>query len=337
MKESKIKKKNIIFKKFFIKFSRFLGYELMDQSDLSIPTSNFNSERTLSTLGKKSLTPPMGTLQITRSIKSLDIILRTCASVKMLTQSKERIFEKEKYEYSLRSLQSIVSSINSCKQQLKNLKIKITIIDHKSDKKIVDKFHSILKNVFFNYEVLFLDYEKYNSKISNQNEIKDLVTENQKSNMSNIHQSLDIAKNCEDLIYFVEDDYLHTRGSILELLLTYEKFSSQLNSELFLCPADYPYLYRDIENTNILLGDKSHWRKINQSLCTFMTSRKMIDKYYEKLTKMCTFEHYPFEKPLHDIFRSELCFSPIPSIANHCTNINSVYGLSPNVDWKRLW
>ena len=63
----------------------------------------------------------------------------------------------------------------------------------------------------------------------------------------------------------------------------------------------------------------------------------MIDKYYENIIQMCKFEHYPFEKPLHNIYKKEFCFSPIPSIAIHCTNINSIYGLSPNVDLKKLW
>ena len=107
----------------------------------------------------------------------------------------------------------------------------------------------------------------------------------------NIYQSLDLSKECDDLIYFVEDDYLHTKKSILEMVLAYEKFSSQLNKEIFLCPADYPYLYRDVENTNILIGDKFHWRKINQTLCTFLTSREMINKYYEKMVQMLSLIH----------------------------------------------
>ena len=60
-------------------------------------------------------------------------------------------------------------------------------------------------------------------------------------------------------------------------------------------------------------------------------------KHWDKLLSMCTFEHYPFESPLHEIYKNELCISPIPSIAIHCTNINSIYGLSPNKDWKRIW
>ena len=40
---------------------------------------------------------------------------------------------------------------------------------------------------------------------------------------------------------------------------------------------------------------------------------------------------------LHNIYKKELCISPIPSLAVHFTNINSIYGLSPNVNWKKLW
>ena len=63
----------------------------------------------------------------------------------------------------------------------------------------------------------------------------------------------------------------------------------------------------------------------------------MIVKHWDGLTSMCKTEHYPFEKPLHKIYEKEYCLSPIPSLAMHCTNINSVYGLSPNIDWKKIW
>ena len=37
------------------------------------------------------------------------------------------------------------------------------------------------------------------------------------------------------------------------------------------------------------------------------------------------------------IYDKENCFSPIPSLALHCTNVNSVFGLSPNINAKELW
>ena len=85
------------------------------------------------------------------------------------------------------------------------------------------------------------------------------------------------------------------------------------------------------------LGDKKHWRTVNETLCTFLTSKVLIERYWEKLNYWCKFEHYPFEKPLHEIYEKEYCLSPIPSLAIHCTNINSVFGLSPNFKWKKIW
>ena len=146
-----------------------------------------------------------------------------------------------------------------------------------------------------------------------------------------------ITKNSEDLIYFVEDDYLHQKKSINEMVLAYERISSQIKKEIIICPTDYPYLYTKAELTQNFLGQNYHWRKVNETLCTFLTSKKMIEKYWDKYVSMCKKEHAPFEKPLHDIYEKELCISPIPSLAIHFTNINSIFGLSPNVNWKKIW
>ena len=156
--------------------------------------------------------------------------------------------------------------------------------------------------------------------------------------MANIHKSLITAKlKNKDLTYFVEDDYLHHKNTIKEMIFTYERVASQMNKELILCPADYPYLYTKIENTSIFLGSSRHWRKVDETLCTFLTSAIIVDKYWDKFISMCLFKHYPFERPLHDIYKSELCLSPIPSLALHFTNVNSIFGLSPISEWGKIW
>ena len=300
MKVKNIANKKSWLKKIFIKICRLLDYEIIDQSNFHLPVTDQYINEDLSKVGKRSLTIPMGKIEITRPVKSLTIILRTCASVNMLTQSKKRLFEQEKSEYTLRSLNSIIKSINYAKELFNNIDLELIIVDHNSEKK---------------EQVIF----------------------NQMSNMANIHQSLLLAKKSEDLVYFVEDDYIHSIQSLKEMILTYEKLSSMLKTEIILCPTDYPYLYSEIENAKIFLGDKSHWRSIKETLCTFLMSKEMVIKYWDDLTSMCKIEHYPFEKPLHNIYEKEHCLSPIPSLAIHLTNINSIFGLSPNVDWKKIW
>ncbi len=337
MKIKNKEKKKSWLKKIFIKICRLLDYEIIDQGSFHLPVTDQYIDEDLSKIGKKSITLPMGKVEITRPVKSLTIILRTCSSVNMLTQSKKRLFEKEKSEYTLRSLSSIIKSINYAKELFNNINLELIVVDHNSEKKIIDKIKSILSNQFFKSNFISLNIDDFIKSIKPINAKKEQVIPNQISNMSNIHQSLLLAKKSEDLVYFVEDDYIHSVQALKEMILTYEKLSSMLKTELILCPADYPYLYNEIDNTKIFLGDKSHWRSVKETLCTFLMSKKMVTKYWEELTSMCKFEHYPFEKPLHNIYEKEYCLSPIPSLAIHLTNINSIFGLSPNVDWKKTW
>jgi len=337
MKEIENTRSKSIFKKIFIKLCRLFGYEIIDQNTFSVPTQNKSLNESLSKQGIKSINLPLGEVQITRKVKSLDILIRSCASVGMLTQSKQRIFEREKIEYSLRSINSIIRSSKFAKELIPNLNIKLTVIDHNSGEQNLKKIQNLLDNSNLNHNLINLDLSEFDSRIKKTNAKNENVTPNQLSNMSNIYKSLDLSKKLDDLIYFVEDDYIHELNSISEMILTYERIASQISNELILCPTDYPYLYTKTENTNIFLGEKSHWRKINETLCTFLTSKQIVEKHWAKLISMCEFEHYPFESPLHEIYKEELCLSPIPSIAIHCTNINSIYGLSPNKDWKKIW
>ena len=65
--------------------------------------------------------------------------------------------------------------------------------------------------------------------------------------MSNIHQSLLLSKEkCEDLTYFVEDDYIHEKNSLQKCFLPM-KNSFTYKKELIICPTDYPFLYNQNE------------------------------------------------------------------------------------------
>ena len=336
MRQIKNNEKKSVLKKIFVKICRIFGFEIIDQSNFSIPTMEKPLNDRLSSLGKKSINLPLGEVKITRKVRAIDIIIRTCAKVNMLTQSKTRLFEKDKIEYILRTIRSLLKSVNQI-TQIKDLSIKFKVIDHNSSKEDLEKINYVFKKYNTKYELIHLDVSKFINKIQKINEKGKQVSTNQISNMANIYQSLLLSKNSEDLIYFVEDDYLHEKNSISEMIFSYERISSQLNDELIICPSDYPYLYTNSEVARNFLGDNCHWRSVNETLCTFLTSKIMIQKYWSKYTRMCEKEHLPFEKPLHEIYEKELCISPIPSLAIHFTNINSVFGLSPNVDWKRVW
>jgi len=292
----------------------------------------------LSIQGKKSINIPLGEIKITRKVSSLTVIFRSCTSVNMLTQNKKRLFDKNKSEYTFRSLNSIIKSLNYSKKKLPKIYFNIVVIDHNSKADDIEKIKSLLEKSNINNSIINLNVNEFTNNIKKINAKNETATQNQISNMCNIHKSLMIAKNqSNDLIYFVEDDYIHLPETFNEMILSYERISSQLNKELVLCPTDYPYLYTKIEPSSIFLGSNRHWRRVEETLCTFFTSKILIDKHWNKFISMCQFEHYPFEQPLHEIYKTEYCLSPIPSLAIHCTNINSIFGISPNMDWKKIW
>ena len=324
-----------VLRKILIKMCRLLGYELIDQADMSFATS-LNKENA-SIIGKKSITLPLGEIKIKREIHGLDIILKTCTSVNLVTQNKKRIFEAQKSEYTFRTINSLIKSLKKAETYTKNINFQITVIDAGSSEADKETIKGILEKSKFRYNFIDLNLKDYLHRIKVIKKNNTQIENNMKSTMASIIKSFELSKNANDLVYFVEDDYLHNIDSILEMISVYEKFSTILEDEVFIVPVDYPYLYQKNQSTNILVGKKYHWRFIKESLLTFLTSRKMINKYYNDLIKMGEVEHEPYETILHKIYDKEKCFSPIPSLALHCTNVNSIFGLSPTLDFQKLW
>jgi len=64
MKKIENNKKSNFLKKLFIKICRLLGFEIIDQSNFSSPTLSRSLDETLSIQGKKSITIPLGQIDI---------------------------------------------------------------------------------------------------------------------------------------------------------------------------------------------------------------------------------------------------------------------------------
>ena len=317
-------------KKFFIKICKFLGFEIIDQNEFISPTLNKELNEDLSIINKKSIVLPLGEVKITRKVNSILIIVRVNTEIEVWDQNKRRLFEQPKIEYSIRSIKSLINSINLCQKKYSDLKIKLIILDDSSNDENLGKIKEIIKDV--NGEIISLDTKKFETKIKKQK------TQETFSNLASLLKCFEIGKEIgEDLIYFVEDDYLHFETMLGEMIATYERVSSQVGKDIFMCPADYPYLYMNNEKTNILIGDKRHWRTISKTLCTFLTSKKLLDLYWQNFLKNCEDRHDPFEKYINEIYKNEFCISPLTSLSVHLTNVNSSYGLSPFINYKDLW
>ena len=324
-------KKNII-RKLFIKLSKIMGYEIIDQNDFTSPTLDKELNKDLTILNNKSIVLPLGEVKISRKVKSILVLFRTNSNVEIWDQNKKRLFELPKIEYTLRSLNSLLKSINFCKEKYPDVKIKLIIIDDNTDEANLNKIKNLTNNNNFDINITKLNHDKYRKVIKEQK------NEQTYSNLSSLLCCYEIAKeNADDLVFFVEDDYLHFEPMMEEMIASYERISSQINSEIFMCPADYPYLYMNNQKTNILIGNKRHWRTVNETLCTFMTSKIFLEKYWDNFYKTCLDRHDPFEKYINEVYKSEICISPLKSLSVHFTNVNSSYGLSPFIDYKKLW
>ena len=332
MKKIKNTKKTNFLKKIFIKFCRILGFEIIDQASFQSPTLDKNLNETLSVQGEKSITIPLGQINIKKKIKSINIILRSCTSELIMDQNKRRLFDCEKNEYTFRTLKSLIRSLETANDKFADIRFKIIITDTNSSNEDITTMKQLLDQTKINSEFRLVNLKSFES------EIKTGYSKAKFSNMANFYNSLLMAKNEDaDLIYFVEDDYIHSIDSITEMIFSYEKFSTIFNNDLILLPSDYPYLYTKDDNTRIYLGEKYHWRLVFESLVTFMTSKKLIEKNFKNLEIMGKEWVDPWEKPLHEIYKNNICLSPLPSLAFHCANINSVFGVSPNIDLKKLW
>ena len=320
------------FKRLLIKVNRFCGYEIIDQNEFSFPSLGNKKYNDLNIINEKSIVVPLGEVKITRKVKSLGIIVRTNSNIHISDQNKKRIFNKDKLDYIEKSLKSLIVSINSFNQKLKNFTINLTIIDQSNDANLLKKFNQIFSNTNLKVKIINFDKNEFKNEI-NVDHSKDIF-----GNLSSLLKCFKIAKNnSDDLNLFLEDDYLHKESLIEEMIMTYERISSQLNTELLLVPSDYPYLYMKERHTKVLAGSHRHWQTLDKILCSFMTSKKILDIYWENFLLTCQNHNEPIEKYLNEICEKEICLSPIPSLSLHMSNVNSIYGISPFLDVKDEW
>ena len=208
-------------KKIFIKICKLLGYEILDQNKFSSPTLGKELNEELSVLNEKSIVLPLGEVKVTKKVTSILIILRMNTDIDIWDQNKKRLFEFPKIEYTKRSLNSLIKSINYFKNKYSEIKVKTIIVDDNSNSENIQKIKSIIKDNDF--EMLNLDYSKYQNKISKQKNKETFA------NLASLLQSFEIGKdNGEDLIYFIEDDYLHFESMLEEMVASYERIASQI-------------------------------------------------------------------------------------------------------------
>ena len=288
-------KKLSSFKRFILKL---LNVYALDRETLNLVNPNYkNSGSNTFKINKESIILSNGYLKLDRKIKSLDIFYRYAPNNLMWNSTgrwKRIVPNINKRDLILTSINSLKKSIIKFSSH-NQIKITINLISDSSDKK-------------FNESIL---------KLLDDNLIKiNFIETKIEGNRGSYLESCDQAENSEDLIFFIEDDYIFEENCIEEMIITYSRLSTIFNNDVFLCPSDYPFYYDSSYKTSIYIGNKFKWRTVEETLLTFMMSRSLFDRHKKNIRLVGEKENDPFEKPLHEIYKNNPCFSPVNSLSS---------------------
>lgn len=146
-----------------------------------------------------------------------------------------------------------------------------------------------------------------------------------------IEYALNVAEE-NDLIYFVEDDYLHMPKAMKILI---EGMSINKNGYISLYDHKDKYFLPEYHNltSQIFVTDSCHWRTTPSTTDTFCISKQVLQKYKDIFIKWstgvnCSMDH----KRCIDLWNNGVpLITSIPGFATHC---ESEY-LSPTLDWSK--
>lgn len=154
--------------------------------------------------------------------------------------------------------------------------------------------------------------------------------------------ALDIAllKKDHEIVYFVENDYLHKQQSpeiIIEGLSLGASFVSLYDHpDKYLDPSKggNPYCEGGAEDTRVYLTDSCHWKITNSTTMTFASTVETLKRTEPILRKYTNQGHYPDDFKMFVDLRqkNELLITPIPGYATH----GETAWLSPLTDWAKI-
>ena len=305
-------KKLSSFKRFVLKL---LNVYALDRETLNLVNPNYkNSGNNTFKINKESIILSNGYLKLNRKINSLDIFYRFAPNNVMWNSTnrwKRIVPNINKKDLILTSLNSLKKSIIKFISQ-NQIKVTINLISDSSEKKFNDSIFKLLDDNLI--RINFIE-----TKIE--------------GNRGSYLECCDQAENSEDLIFFIEDDYIFDENCIEEMIITYSRLSTIFNNDVFLCPSDYPFYYDSSYKTSLYIGNKYKWRTVEETLLTFMMSKDLYERYKKNIRLVGEKENVPFEKPLHEIYKNNPCFSPVNSLSYHISRDHP----ATTEDWIKIW
>jgi hypothetical protein len=140
--------------------------------------------------------------------------------------------------------------------------------------------------------------------------------------------------NCEDtdLIYLLENDYLHVDNWVEIILNLYKNFEGLSYVSLYDHNDKYiSPLYNDLVS-KIFASDYHHWRTTPSTCGSYITTKKIFNEDYNV--------HIGENIPIGDHHKwmwlnenkDRYIITPIPGLSTHCME----HLMSPTIDWKKI-
>ena len=268
--------------------------------------SGFPNRSLLLQLARKGLS------KLQMNTPKLDVLFRSCSRVSNV-HGATRLLGLTKQEVILSCLHSLIQSMKSCHYP----SLTLTIIDDHSNNDCILKIKQLLAECPFPCHFIEM---------------------NTTGNSESIRTNYDYARaNCSELIYFVEDDYLHESSAIKEMLEAYTNLKISTQREVVVHPCDYPDRYDAPYPSIIFKSPTRYWRSIHHTTGTFLLSRTTFDQHWSKYEAFSGYGSIPGiteDNTINQVYATVPCFSPMPSLALHFQDEKT---LSPYVDWQKLW
>lgn len=252
---------------------------------------------------------------------SLEIILRTCDKANVHVDWRTRYCEIPKNQL----IQGcFVSLMNSCKN-IDN--IKITVLDDHSSIETTDFIQDRLHTSGIKHEFINLSEHGYN------------------------YSALKQFEKCRDseynLVYSIEDDYLHIPSALREMLDSHAIFVDRLKKPIVIYPFDNPEEYNPPKDPAFIVhGSNRHWRTGEFTTQVMMTTPQLFRDHWSLFETLAVkyngdylnprTEHYEESNTIWKIWKQghAIRFNPITSLALHM-QFNEQ--LDPFIDWRKWW
>ena len=254
----------------------------------------------------------------------VEIILRTCDRINV--SKYPRFINVSKAELLLGCVASLINAANQVQGHILSYKI----LDDNSSTETLSQLHSLFRQSKHSYEFVKLEGTGHH--------------------YTGLKQFEFCRDSHADLVYSIEDDYLHCPTALKEALDEYiflqQKYPIKKPLCLFLWdqPEDYAADY--VKPELLLRGKYRHWRVGGFTTYSFMTSPMIFRTYWNLFEKLATQyeewdgtgdgENTVYEgTTISKIWSNDaMRLNPIPSLTLH---MQSHLQEDPYIDWREWW